>query len=62
MQRIKELAVKISEKSPVAIWGIKKVLAMQYRKETHDVLDYISALNMSLLQSEDVTTAITASL
>eukprot|EP01017_Pseudomicrothorax_dubius_P012885 TRINITY_DN1548_c0_g1_i8.p1 TRINITY_DN1548_c0_g1~~TRINITY_DN1548_c0_g1_i8.p1 ORF type:complete len:185 (-),score=45.80 TRINITY_DN1548_c0_g1_i8:384-938(-) len=50
-------AQTIAEKTPIAIWGIKKVLNFQNQTRIREGLDYVQALNMSLLFTDDVKKA-----
>lgn len=54
------MAKVIAEKSPVVVWGIKKVLNKNRKSNVKEGLDYVAMANMSLLSSTDVMEAVTA--
>jgi len=55
-----EVATKIAEKSPVAIWTIKSILNKQRHKTILPNLDYMARLNTPMLQTNDITEALGA--
>ena len=58
VQKMLEMAQEISRKSPVAVWAIKNVIRRQIKKELGDNLEYMAALNMSMLQNSDMKLAV----
>lgn len=55
-------AVEISEKSPVAIYTIKKVMNKVKFGNMEEALEYVALMNMSMTFTNDVSEAITASI
>jgi len=62
LKKGKELANMIAEKSPVGIYGIKKALNFNKIYKIKKTLDYIRTLNSSNLITEDMKTAIAATM
>lgn len=60
LQAALELAKEIAGKSPVAVQGTKTALNYSRNHSVRDGLDFMSNLNMCLLQSEDLIKAATA--
>ena len=60
MKEAMKLADKISEKSPIVIWGIKKTLNFARDNKVETSLDMIRLLNSALIQTEDIPIAVTA--
>jgi len=57
-----KLAKQISNKSPIAIMGIKRMINYSRDHNTRDSLEYVAAWNMSMLQSVDTAESVTAQL
>ncbi|KAJ1513427.1 putative enoyl CoA hydratase [Coelomomyces lativittatus] len=62
MEHALDLARTIASKSPIAIVGIKYALRYAHTHSTKDGLSQIAMWNSSMLQSNDVSEAITATL
>ena len=52
------LAQKISEKSPLVLWGIKRMINFSRENNTKTSLDMVATLNSSLIQSNDISDSI----
>jgi enoyl-CoA hydratase/carnithine racemase len=57
-KRGKELCAAIAEKSPVALWGIKRTINFCRDNSVETSLDMVATLNSALLQSDDLPEAI----
>jgi len=55
-----EVAMKIAEKSPVAIWTIKSILNHQRHRTILPNLDYMARLNAPMVQTNDISEALGA--
>lgn len=62
MDYVYELAKIISTKSPIVLWGIKKTINFARDNKVETSLDMIKHLNSALIQSEDIITAVTATI
>eukprot|EP00331_Platyophrya_macrostoma_P033883 CAMPEP_0176441766 /NCGR_PEP_ID=MMETSP0127-20121128/21407_1 /TAXON_ID=938130 /ORGANISM="Platyophrya macrostoma, Strain WH" /LENGTH=246 /DNA_ID=CAMNT_0017826635 /DNA_START=123 /DNA_END=863 /DNA_ORIENTATION=- len=56
------MAKVIAEKSPVVVWGLKKVLNRNRKSNVKEGLDYVAMANMSLVTTSDVMEAVKASM
>lgn len=59
---LKAVAEEISQKSPVAIYAIKKVMNKTKFGNMEETLEYVAMMNMSMIFTNDVSEAITANL
>lgn len=59
---VQELAAQIAAKSPLSIRGIKEMLLFSRDHSVADGLNYVATWNAAMLLSEDVQTAVAASL
>ena len=62
MQKTIELAKKIAEKTPVGIFGIKRAFNFSRIYKIKETLDYMRTMNSNNLFTQDMSTAIKASL
>lgn len=56
----RELAVEISAKSPLAVWGIKEIMNDFDRRRVEDGLRYVAAWNSGMFMPEDVLESVAA--
>jgi enoyl-CoA hydratase len=60
MENVRNIAAKISTKSPISIRGTKEILRYTRDHTVDDSLDYMSTWNAAMLLSEDLTEAFKA--
>eukprot|EP00340_Litonotus_pictus_P005808 CAMPEP_0170521406 /NCGR_PEP_ID=MMETSP0209-20121228/6763_1 /TAXON_ID=665100 ORGANISM="Litonotus pictus, Strain P1" /NCGR_SAMPLE_ID=MMETSP0209 /ASSEMBLY_ACC=CAM_ASM_000301 /LENGTH=263 /DNA_ID=CAMNT_0010808255 /DNA_START=33 /DNA_END=824 /DNA_ORIENTATION=+ len=59
---VMELAKIISEKSPIVLWGVKKVINFSRDNHLNSSLELVGTLNSALVQSNDIMTAVAATI
>ena len=54
------LASTIAEKSPIAMWGVKRAINFSRDHDVNTSLEMVATLNSALIQSEDILSSITS--
>lgn len=62
VKRAVEVAERIGSLSPVAVVGTKRVLDFSVEHKTEEGLEYVATWNSGMLQTEDVSKAMTSGL
>ena len=54
------LASTIAEKSPIAVWGVKRAINFSRDHDVNTGLEMVATLNSALIQSEDILSSVTS--
>jgi len=55
-----EIASTIAEKSPVAMWGVKRTINFSRDNNINSSLEMVATLNSALIQSQDILSSVTS--